>query len=59
MPGVGGYGVAVDELAIGGGDVELGAVGDHVRVHSHGAIAQTQTGRALAGTGIVAGCLGR
>ena len=55
--GVGGHGIAVDELAVGGGDVQQRAVGDHVRVHRHGAVAQAQAGGTLAGLGVVAGGL--
>ena len=53
--GVGRDGVAVNEAAIGGSDIQQGAVGDDVRVHGDRAVAQAQTGRALAGLGIVAG----
>src|SRR5699024_10528989 len=52
--GIGGQGIAVDELAVGGGDVQQGAVGDDVRVHSHGAITQAQPGRAAACPGVIA-----
>ena len=53
--GVGRDGVTVNEAAIGGSDIQQGAVGDDVRVHGNRAVAQAQTGRALAGLGIVAG----
>ena len=53
--GVGRDGVAVNEAAIGRSDIQQGAVGDDVRVHGDRAVAQAQTGRALAGLGIVAG----
>ena len=55
--GVGGYRVAIDEAAVGGGDIQQGAVGDDIGVNGHGAVTQTQTGRALARLGIIAGGL--
>ena len=45
--GVGGYRVAIDEAAVGGGDIQQGAVGDDIGVNGHGAVTQTQTGRTL------------
>ena len=55
--GVGGYRVAIDEAAVGGGDIQQGAVGDDIGVNGHGAVTQTQTGRTLARLGIIAGGL--
>ena len=36
--GVGGYRVAIDEAAVGGGDIQQGSVGDDIRVNGHGAV---------------------
>ena len=57
--GIGGDGIAVDEAAVGGGDIQQGAVGDDAGVHGHGAVAQTQARRALAALGVIARGLAR
>ena len=55
--GIGGHRIAVDKAAVGGRDIQQGAVRDDAGIDSHRAVAQPQPRRTLAALGIIAGRL--